>query len=211
MLTPIPDLSNKSKKIAAYNELAHKLPIPNFTLLRALSAFLIRVINNSEVNKMSIRNVGIVFSPTLNIPAPVFSMFLTEFDTIFGDPMVDNNATLEVVRESLTPEDIRSPRRQMFSDIPTPSYTQDTFTSWNHSNEHSLHDPNNKNKNDTGFIPLQPAYETSLSQSQQDSVTMPGPEYAVARPRNLAPNGATKARRRESSMLLMGPGKRKGS
>jgi len=32
------------------------------------------------------RSVGIVFSPTLNIPAPVFSLFITEYDTVFDEP-----------------------------------------------------------------------------------------------------------------------------
>lgn len=168
---------------------------------------------------MSIRNVGIVFSPTLNIPAPVFSMFLTEFDTIFGETP-DGTAipSLEVTSsEPLTPEDIRSPRRQMFSDIPTPSYTQETFSASPHQFSHSnhqnptyeqvLHDSHVDR--DTGFVPLQPTYDTPAS--QQGSITVPGPEYAVARPRNLAPGGAAKARRRESSMLLMGSGQRKSS
>jgi hypothetical protein len=29
--------------------------------------------------------VGIVFSPTLNIPAPVFSLFITEYDVVFDE------------------------------------------------------------------------------------------------------------------------------
>ena len=38
---------------------------------------------------MTVRNVGIVFSPTLNIPAPVFAMFLQNYEGIFGiDPEV---------------------------------------------------------------------------------------------------------------------------
>lgn len=197
----------------------HKLPKPNFTLLRALSAFLITVIDNSDVNKMSIRNVGIVFSPTLNIPAPVFSMFLTEFDAVFGETPDDFSIpSLEVTpNETLTPEDIRSPRRQMFSDIPTPSHTQETFSSKAHqpSNQHGLnptyeqvmHDSHMDN--DTGLVPMQPTYNNPVT--QYDSVTVPGPEYAVTRPRNLAPGGAAKARRRESSMLLMGSGQRKSS
>jgi RalA-binding protein 1 len=35
---------------------------------------------------MTIRNVGIVFSPTLNIPAVVFGLFLSEFGSIFSSP-----------------------------------------------------------------------------------------------------------------------------
>ncbi len=215
----ITELPDKPRKISAYNALMHKLPKPNFTLLRALSAFLITIIDNSDVNKMSIRNVGIVFSPTLNIPAPVFSMFLTEFDAVFGETLDDSFIpSLEVTpNEPLTPEDIRSPRRQMFSDITTPSHTQDTFSSkaLQLSNQHGpnptyeqvMHDSHLDNN--TGFVPMQPTYNSQAP--QHDSVTVPGPEYAVTRPRNLAPGGAAKTRRRESSMLLMGAGQRKSS
>lgn len=169
---------------------------------------------------MSIRNVGIVFSPTLNIPPPVFSMFLTEFDAIFGETPEDTPMpSLEVLQpEGLTSEDIRSPRRQMFSDIPTPSYTQDTFSANAHqfstnaqqqpTNEQVLHD-SHTDKHDTGFIPMQPVYDAGAQQG--GSVTVPGPEYAVARPRNLTAGGPAKQRRRESSMLLMGSGQRKSS
>jgi len=52
-----------------------------------LISFLIRIINHADSNKMTVRNVGIVFSPTLNIPAPVFAMFLQNYEPIFGiDP-----------------------------------------------------------------------------------------------------------------------------
>lgn len=79
------ELDDRQKRITALNALVHKLPKPNFALLRALSQFLIVIVNNSDVNKMTVRNVGIVFAPTLNIPAPVFSLFLTDFDSIFGE------------------------------------------------------------------------------------------------------------------------------
>jgi RalA-binding protein 1 len=59
------------------------LPLPNYTLLRALTAHLIKVVQNSDVNKMTVRNVGIVFSPTLGIPAGVFHLFISEFHYIF--------------------------------------------------------------------------------------------------------------------------------
>lgn len=170
---------------------------------------------------MSIRNVGIVFSPTLNIPTPVFSMFLTEFDAIFGETPEDTliMPSLEATQsEVLTPDDIRSPRRQMFSDIPTPSYTQETFAAnarqfstnaqQQTTYEQVLHD-SNTDDTDTGFIPIQPAYDVGAQQA--GSTTVPGPEYTVARPRNLPVGGPAKQRRRESSMLLMGSGQRKSS
>ena len=194
------ELDSRPKKIAAYNTLVHRLPKANWTLIRALSAFLIGIVNNSDINKMSVRNVGIVFSPTLNIPAPVFSMFLTEFDAIFGEePEQTPAASTEVaINEPLTPEDIRSPRRQMFSDIPTPSYNQSSFP------QTSNHQQTSRSKlggNDTGFVPLHPSYQGQV---------VPGPEPSLGT-RNLAPDSAVKARRRESSMLLMGGNQRKSS
>ncbi|KAL8730457.1 MAG: hypothetical protein Q9166_004095 [cf. Caloplaca sp. 2 TL-2023] len=160
------ELDSKSKKIAAYNMLVHRLPKANWTLIRSLSAFLIGIVNNSDVNKMSVRNVGIVFSPTLNIPAPVFAMFLTEFDAIFGEgPEQAPTAPIDhTINEQLGREDIRSPGRQMSSDIPTPSYDQSTFPqkpSYEHLSRSS------QSGNDTGFVPLQPSYEDQV---------VPGPE-----------------------------------
>ena len=168
---------------------------------------------------MTIRNVGIVFSPTLSIPAPVFAMFLTEFDAIFGAKPADNTPmpTEVSVVEPLTPEEIRSPRRQLFSDIPTPSYTQATFPAHGPSYEQALRESHAEH--DTGFIPLQPSYEPPTSfgalmygQTNSGSVTMPGPEYGTDN-RTLEPSSmqAMKARRRESSMLLMGADQRKPS
>jgi RalA-binding protein 1 len=52
--------------------------------LRALTAHLILIVQNSNVNKMTMRNVGIVFSPTLGIPAGVFSLMLGEFNRVFN-------------------------------------------------------------------------------------------------------------------------------
>ncbi|KAL7946700.1 hypothetical protein V8C42DRAFT_318579 [Trichoderma barbatum] len=86
-MTTTTEITDKSEKMAALNELSLRLPQANATLLKYLIAFLIRIINNSDINKMTVRNVGIVFSPTLNIPAPVFAMFLQNYEAIFGvDP-----------------------------------------------------------------------------------------------------------------------------
>ncbi|KAL8789834.1 MAG: hypothetical protein Q9213_000902 [Squamulea squamosa] len=194
------ELDSKPKKIAAYSMLVHRLPKANWTLIRSLSAFLIGIVNNSDVNKMSVRNVGIVFSPTLNIPAPVFAMFLTDFDAIFGEGCAQVPAApIEVsINEPLTPEDIRSPRKQMFSEIPTPSYNQSTFPQKPSYEQLSRPNPSG---NDTGFVPLQPSYESQV---------IPGPESSSSS-RSLAPESAVKARRRESSMLLMNASHRKSS
>lgn len=70
------------------------------------------VVNNSEINRMTVRNVGIVFAPTLNIPAPVITMFLNDYDLIFGPPLDDDFAAEESTTEaprqsSSTPSDLK--------------------------------------------------------------------------------------------------------
>lgn len=49
-------MDDKASKIVVLNELVHSLPIENFELLRALSGHLLRIVENSDVNKMTIRN-----------------------------------------------------------------------------------------------------------------------------------------------------------
>ncbi|KAK5990921.1 GTPase-activating BEM3-like protein [Cladobotryum mycophilum] len=81
------EMPDRDEKLAALKELVLRLPQANATLLKYLIAFLIRIINNADVNKMTVRNVGIVFSPTLHIPASVFAIFLQNYEPIFGiDP-----------------------------------------------------------------------------------------------------------------------------
>ncbi|KAI1111334.1 hypothetical protein F5Y14DRAFT_313744 [Nemania sp. NC0429] len=80
----VTEMTNHREKIAAFSELVQRLPLANETLLKYLIAFLIKIINHSDKNKMTVRNVGIVFSPTLNIPAPVFALLLQNYQGIFG-------------------------------------------------------------------------------------------------------------------------------
>ncbi|KAF9886185.1 hypothetical protein FE257_011908 [Aspergillus nanangensis] len=185
------ELNEKEKKILAFNSLVYRLPKANLVLLRALVQFLMIIVNNSDVNKMTVRNVGIVFAPTLNIPAPVFSLFLTEFDGIFEHmPNSSANAVELTVDQTLSSDDIRSPRRQMFSDIPTPAYNQTTFR--RHGDSYDDIDAHHE----TGFIPVQPSYEQSPSNGlyhQDQGMLSP----------NLESSRSAKAKRRESSLLFM--------
>ncbi|KAI0486332.1 hypothetical protein F4859DRAFT_365400 [Xylaria cf. heliscus] len=80
----VTEMTNHKEKIEALSELVQRLPLANETLLKYLIAFLIKIINHSDMNKMTVRNVGIVFSPTLNIPAPVFALLLQNYQGIFG-------------------------------------------------------------------------------------------------------------------------------
>lgn len=220
------EMGDKSQKVTAFNTLVHRLPVCNFMLLRSLSQYLLEVVQNSDRNRMSVKNVGIVFSPTLNIPAPVFAIFLTDFEAIFDKPAEREVATsVEIQRENgtLTPEDIRSPRRQMFSDLPTPAHNQSSFANnagvsvtGAHINAHNQ-DPRDANR-EMGFAPLQPSYETrSYVSMPQEIATQPryppphppppppqGPGYGESTLLMTPENAATvKAKRRESSMLFL--------
>ncbi|KAI9248135.1 hypothetical protein EDC94DRAFT_625220 [Helicostylum pulchrum] len=77
------DLLDRKDRVNELGRLVSVLPLPNYTLLRALTAHLIRVVQHSDINKMTMRNVSIVFSPTLGIPATIFNLFMSEFEYIF--------------------------------------------------------------------------------------------------------------------------------
>jgi RalA-binding protein 1 len=83
-LTHNTDLTDPQERVRELSRLVAALPIANYSLLRALTAHLILIVQNAAVNKMTMRNVGIVFSPTLGIPAGVFSLMLGEFARVFS-------------------------------------------------------------------------------------------------------------------------------
>jgi RalA-binding protein 1 len=216
----VTELHDLNEKISALNGLVHRLPRANNALLRYLSGFLINIINHSDTNKMTVRNVGIVFSPTLNIPAPVFALFLQQYDGIFGQEPDSHGSPVEVTvtAPALTPEDIRSPRRQKFQDLPTPSFSQQSFQEAQNQPPSSFPMPQHYQQRatyDTGFTPLQPSYEGHL---QPGLATMAGPEYGRPTPTLAGPayeqfqrqfgaenaQQASKSKRRESSMFGMG-------
>ena len=218
------DLNDKKEKVGAFNTLVHRLPPPNFSLLRALSQYLLEVVNNSEKNKMSMRNVGIVFAPTLNIPAPVFAQFLSDFDAVFesGVAQEGQTRTVEVnMPNHLAPVDIRSPRHQMFSDLPTPGYSQTSFSKGPPPS--SFPAPSTaplqraESPEDVGFTSLQPSYEARQYSSNPQGLSHGQQRYTVMQqypPSSQAEYGSLnmmmtpenaptlKAKRRESSMLF---------
>lgn len=186
----VTELHDVNEKVSALNGLVHRLPRANNILLRYLAGFLINIINHSDINKMTVRNVGIVFSPTLNIPAPVFALFLQQYDGIFEQEPDDHGhcpVEVMVTAPALSPEDIRSPRRQKFQqDLPTPSFNQQSF-----------------GQQDPGFAGFN---------------IMAGPEYGgrvntIAGSSHEQQYSVSKTKRRESSMfgMNMGLGQKKST
>jgi RalA-binding protein 1 len=87
------------ERIRELSHLIASLPIANYSLLRALTAHLILIVQNSAINKMTMRNVGIVFSPTLGIPAGVFSLMLGEFNRVFNVDAANDTSEGDVDEE----------------------------------------------------------------------------------------------------------------
>ncbi|KAI8817111.1 uncharacterized protein EV422DRAFT_500334, partial [Fimicolochytrium jonesii] len=77
------DLADREERIFELARLVALLPIPNYTLLKILMAHLVRVVRRADINKMNIRNVGIVFSPTVGVPAGVFTLMMAEYASVF--------------------------------------------------------------------------------------------------------------------------------
>ena len=236
-------MDERSKKIQSFNVLVHKLPRPNFELLRHLASFLIEIVDNSGVNKMTVRNVGIVFAPTLNIPAPLISFFLTDYTDIFGAALDEASSPIHEIRNNtshLGDDAIRSPRRQMFSDLPTPAYNETTFQQrmdrppqgyqgnsapnypppqppQQYQQQQQQQYSNQQQQGqysgyDSGFIPMRPSYDTPAYDQPYNSGEGYGSLNGV-----VQSSGAReqRQRKRESGMLLMnmgmGGGQRKGS
>ncbi|KAI9727833.1 MAG: hypothetical protein M1834_007879 [Cirrosporium novae-zelandiae] len=193
----------EENKVPIFNRLVHRLPQANFSILKALSTFLISIVSNSDVNKMTIRNVGIVFSPSLNIPAPLVSFFLTRFDAIFiQEPTQEEKLA---VNEPVRTDEVRSPRRQIFSEIPTPSFSQDTFNRG--GKLQSPMTPELRAAYDTGFTSVHPSYDQySLASNSYHRATGSDPESSGIHRTIQGPAKSEKSKRRESSMLLMGFG-----
>ncbi|GJN91954.1 hypothetical protein Rhopal_004982-T1 [Rhodotorula paludigena] len=78
------DLRDRRDRVNALGRLVARLPIEEYTLFRFFFAHLCLIAQNAETSKMNLRNLGIVFAPTLAIPQPLFSLFLVEFDLIFA-------------------------------------------------------------------------------------------------------------------------------
>ncbi|KAF8327759.1 uncharacterized protein EI90DRAFT_3066940 [Cantharellus anzutake] len=78
------DFAEEEEKIADLQTLVAMLPFPNYCLLRAVIAHLILIVQHATVNRMTMRNVGIILSPTLQVPAGVLSLMLSEFQRVFN-------------------------------------------------------------------------------------------------------------------------------
>ncbi|RAL08694.1 GTPase-activating protein BEM3 [Aspergillus homomorphus CBS 101889] len=195
------ELQEKKQRITAFNVLVHRLPKPNLALLRALVQFLMIIVNNSDINKMTIRNVGIVFAPTLNIPAPVFSTFLTDYEEIFDELPDFSDETIESHEDFASgSEAFRFTHRQV---LPDPAL----FNHGRTVNQEQLgppHDAYTHPECVSSFTKT--SYETltsnaGLEGSQSLQSNLPFVNTMLSP--NVHNTRSAKAKRRESSLLFM--------
>jgi RalA-binding protein 1 len=140
--------------------------------------------------------VGIVFAPTLNVPAPLISTLVEDQSVIFGEPFNEAESPIAMQASTAAPTDLRSPRKQMFQDLPTPAYNQTTFQSLGVLRS-----------DDTGMVPMHPIY-SSYQMAPQGEGGYGSLNDALRSPTvyGTAANGVPSARdaktkKRESAML----------
>jgi len=226
----------EARRIVALNGLVHKLPLPNWTLLQAFCKFLLQVHEYSEVSKMHIRNLCIIFAPTLNINNVVLRALLEQFHEIFDDEhdAPAGETTIEVTAPSpQTPRGFQSPGLKGLGTNPALSLSREKESSphglgltydeliqqthffesddGNHGSTTpkelagTIDPPRLRSRNENGF-------------ASGSGTLIAGPEYAAVQQRYasaLKPMGLSateipsakdaRAKRRESSMILMGP------
>lgn len=77
--------ANPEKTAIDFRELIRSSAIKeaNLSLMYALFELLVRIQENNACNKMNLRNLCIVFSPTLNIPVTILQPLIVDFNCIF--------------------------------------------------------------------------------------------------------------------------------
>ncbi|RGB44127.1 Rho GTPase activation protein [Rhizophagus diaphanus] len=111
--TPTPTISATvvpEKLPKALSSIVSRLPPQNFYLLRALCSHLSLVNRKSEINKMNISNLGVVFCPSLGIGSILFKTLVEHIDVVFEigckteDEMLEEEKKEQEAKERLAPE-----------------------------------------------------------------------------------------------------------
>ncbi|KAJ3130797.1 hypothetical protein HK100_007461 [Physocladia obscura] len=76
----LPDKSERTKELT---HLLPQLPDVNYALLKRIAQHLNLIIQNKDLNKMSINNLSIIFAPTLNVPGQLLQVMILDWETVF--------------------------------------------------------------------------------------------------------------------------------
>jgi RalA-binding protein 1 len=139
--------------------------------------------------------VGIVFAPTLNIPAPLISLFVMENDRVFGTPIDITTPVspypVDTPLSGVTPESVRSPRYKPSNDFSIANYNQTGFF------QQSA--PPSRDGYDTGIPPSQSSNKENGSTSYHD-------RFSTSNGNRTTQSGhsMSKQAKRDSNTLYMG-------
>ncbi|KAJ8036478.1 RalA-binding protein 1 [Holothuria leucospilota] len=75
---------NDQLRLEEFQAALKELPSCNYTLLAWIIVHLIHVLDNADQNRMSVQNLSIVFSPTMQISHRVLYHFFTNWEAFFG-------------------------------------------------------------------------------------------------------------------------------
>lgn len=78
-------IKNNKKKVEAFTRLIADLPTCNRLLLSWMIVHMTHVIDLAQENKMTLQNVSIVLSPTMQISHRVLNVLFSNVSTLFGD------------------------------------------------------------------------------------------------------------------------------
>lgn len=151
--------------------------------------------------------VAIVFAPTLNIPAPLIQLFLTDYIDIFGEALDESQSPIREVTVTAPPSDsIRSPRHQMFSDLPTPAYNQTGFAQVMSGFQPLAPPPQSNGRSTYSPHPQQYANSNSLQPGSYSHQPNNSGDSFGSLDGMSQQAGGNKKNRRESSMMGMNVG-----
>ncbi|CAD6504080.1 BgTH12-05817 [Blumeria graminis f. sp. triticale] len=211
----VTEVSDVNDRISVVNQLVHQLPQENYILLRYMLSFLNKIISHANVNKMTVRNVGIVFSPTLNIPASLFSLFLQQYTKIFDDQLSQNqDQNIAVPNPKGSPENTKAPSRQGTSPSPPntrrPPFPMSKLQYSSNANNEEVQNSHLSSGNGATIDQESRKERTTtkaIATSDNPTVNKSNRQYSPVNP-------SEKARRRDSSMFginMAGLGQRRAS
>ena len=85
-------INDKRKKLSEIGDLIKRMPIPHRETLRTISSHLLKVVEQSSENRMTVQNVALVFGPNIMRNNPINDAF-----TGFNPHIMTQNMLVEFV------------------------------------------------------------------------------------------------------------------
>jgi hypothetical protein len=174
------EIGNDSERIAAMKGLLNRLPLANQACLNWMINHLIMVSEYSDFNKMTVPNLGVVFSPCLDIPPLLFKTFMQDYKQLFPNPFESMSSSPTSSSTSVTTSTNSNPNTSSTS-VTLSSVTTNSSL---YTNLHSLSSPQPQTQSQnqpqtktqiqspaTEAPPPKPARTTSIKQEAPEPPT----------------------------------------